>query len=600
VLRRFALLGSNGGFGEGASVTVGVALRNGPGRARGRDVGWLALRSCGPCAEIGTEPTVEIQEEFPHLANPLADFDDDYRLAVLHIAWDRHSHLQERTLLFAFVELLPAEIPPPEDDYDPKAPWCNHRLGSESEHCVYLRHAVTTAREALEWYLACRLGSAVLPAHDGNIPRANDAGAKRLKLAELGEEPPWPTLISASDDSDRLPFIPQWIQCPRSHHLLTIAEFDRDAIWSEKEQREALQWLHGHLHFDLSEYPEYWGSVHLIAPNPVYRELGARLQPRTPPAESVLLRFQPRAGKSVEGLEVLFREKDPWGVTASRRIEMRGPLARVNSDGAVNFVTNDVWDPRRGFLEVSYNAHAFLRSIQTNVAIAHRTVVSVDGETYEVMRAGPPERVIAGRRQKVAAARTRLVEAHYASTRKKTAVAHDQRWFRGQQDEARALLRSLLNEASQQVLFVDPYFGAEELSSFSLAVARYDIPIRVLSSAEVLREKAVEGSQLEKGEQLLAALRSLQSHERMNPFEVRVMTGTRPEIHDRFLAIDGRIWQIGSSLNEFGSRGTMMLALPDPDAIREDLESAWNKAQTLETWVQQRKERRSQQTGEPA
>src|SRR3569623_1049742 len=111
--------------------------------------------------------TMEIQEESPLLADPLADLECDYHYAVLHLAWDRHATTNERTLLFAFVELLPAEIPPPVDDYDPKSQHSARRLGHDSEHCVYVRHAVTTAQRALEWYGGCQRGTALLPENDG-------------------------------------------------------------------------------------------------------------------------------------------------------------------------------------------------------------------------------------------------------------------------------------------------------------------------------------------------------------------------------------------------------------------------------------------------
>jgi hypothetical protein len=180
--------------------------------------------------------------------------------------------------------------------------------------------------------------------------------------------------------------------------------------------------------------------------------------------------------------------------------------------------------------------------------------------------------------------------ADFARRQQGAAKSHGQRWFKGKKDEARNLLRSLLNEATSDVLLVDPYFGAEELGEIMLAVGREDIQIRILSSSE-LKKPIAEGSELEKGTQLLALLQQLRSQQRMNPFEIRVMPGARPAIHDRFLAIDKRIWLLGSSLNEFGSRGTMLLALPDPGAVRDDLMKAWNDSEALETWVERRRSR---------
>jgi hypothetical protein len=214
------------------------------------------------------------------------------------------------------------------------------------------------------------------------------------------------------------------------------------------------------------------------------------------------------------------------------------------------------------------------------------------------MRSGEPERTIVGQKGATTSqARLRLLGAHYARQKRRTAATQDQRWFREQQEEAQHLLRRILNEASREVLLVDPYLAANELAGFSPAVGRNDIPIRILTSAEILRNSAGVSSHLEKGDELLEVAQQLKAHNAMNPIEVRVMPGARPAVHDRFLVIDDRIWLLGSSLNEFGARGTMLLALPDPDAIRGDLRRAWDEADALEPWVNRRRDARSVAAG---
>jgi hypothetical protein len=520
---------------------------------------------------------MKIQEESPLPTSPLEGLADDYGSAVVHIAWDRHTGTKELTLLFAFVELLPTEIPPPIDDYDFKAPRSSHRLGKDSKHCIYVRHAVLTAREALDWYLACRIGTAVLPWGD-RLP---------LKLADLGEEPPWPTLISASDDSTTIPFKPQWIHGPRTHHLLPLVDFDLEQLWSEEEKEKAQGWLEDRLHFDLGKYPEYWGSVHLVAPNPVYRKMDVRQNRQELLADSVLVRFEPRAAKTATGLELIFREKDLWGVTAPRRVRVKSPVLKINFDKSKS---KDVFDPARGFLEVGNLSSGLFGSISLGVKLSQKYLIQGPQSSYEVTKSGKPKGSTIGSTQKAITAHSRMSGADFARRQQGAAKSHGQRWFKGKKDEARNLLRSLLNEATSDVLLVDPYFGAEELGEIMLAVGREDIQIRILSSSE-LKKPIAEGSELEKGTQLLALLQQLRSQQRMNPFEIRVMPGARPAIHDRFLAIDKRIWLLGSSLNEFGSRGTMLLALPDPGAVRDDLMKAWNDSEALETWVERRRSR---------
>lgn len=56
-----------------------------------------------------------IQSESMLPLDPLESLDEDYKNAVLHLAWNFDRSSKTRTLLFAWVELLPTEIPPPID-----------------------------------------------------------------------------------------------------------------------------------------------------------------------------------------------------------------------------------------------------------------------------------------------------------------------------------------------------------------------------------------------------------------------------------------------------------------------------------------------------
>jgi hypothetical protein len=96
---------------------------------------------------------------------------------------------------------------------------------------------------------------------------------------------------------------------------------------------------------------------------------------------------------------------------------------------------------------------------------------------------------------------------------------------------------------------------------------------------------------IQKGDAVLAQLKHIGSHRYVNTITVRVMAGKKSAIHDRFFVVDDGVWLLGSSLNEFGSRGTMMVALHDPSPIRERLFEVWANADELELWLKRRKER---------
>lgn len=528
-----------------------------------------------------------IQDESLYPSEPLESLDEDYEKAVLHLAWNFDKSSLRRTLLFAWVELLPKEIPPPVDDYDPKG---GRALGGASNHRIFIRHAVVSARQGIEWYRSCFENRAVLPENDGTV--SSEGRGKQLVLDDLDEVPAWPTLISIIEEQEKhFPFLPEWIQCPRVHHLVPRMEFEPGALWSREAEREtAREWLLSQLHFDIWKFPEYWGSIHLVAPNPLYRKLESRSQP----GEARLIQFQPRAGKSLEGITLLIRNQDPWGMTGGNAITVRSPLLRLARAGDVS--TIEVWDQRRGALEPAATRQT-LRQIATEVSFSHQLVVKTPAETIEVSRRGEPQRAVVGEPRRTNMARARLLEGRVTRGKQARGVALGQRWFRGEKKKAREVLRQLLNEATETVLIIDPYFGEIELYDFALATGRYDIPIWILSSASVLKESHLDNKGLIRGERLMHAVDTLSSEKKMNPFVVRVMPGARPAIHDRFLCIDNRIWMLGSSLNEFGSRGAMLLALPDPEGVRGDLLAAWNQAVPLESWLSERDETRAAEQG---
>jgi hypothetical protein len=136
---------------------------------------------------------------------------------------------------------------------------------------------------------------------------------------------------------------------------------------------------------------------------------------------------------------------------------------------------------------------------------------------------------------------------------------------------------------------VDPYFGADELAEFSLAVSRTDVPIHVLSSGKGLKEDVVKGGTVEKGDALVEALAALRKLEGMNPLEIRVMVGEDPPIHDRFIVVDKQVWHLGASLHDFGGRGTLVLAVPHPEEVHPHLVAAWDDAMLLDPWIEQRR-----------
>src|SRR4051812_22130177 len=116
-------------------------------------------------------------------------FADDYGSAVVHIVWERNA------LVFAWGELLPREISPPEDDGE-----VSRRL---QKGYLYVRHVVTTAGRAQRWYRDCARGVVVLPTSEGALPEPGPE-VIALEMSSIDNEPRWPNLVCTR--SEILPF----------------------------------------------------------------------------------------------------------------------------------------------------------------------------------------------------------------------------------------------------------------------------------------------------------------------------------------------------------------------------------------------------------
>ena len=526
---------------------------------------------------------MDVQHEPLLPVDPLARLRDDYGEAVLHLAWNRRSPCNTGTLLFAFVELLPHEIPAPEDKYDFRSKEFSRSLGCRSAHHIYLRHAVMPASDALAWYVDC-LGGIV------KLPLDEHTAGETLEHSLLDQDPLWPVLYTHGNEDEWgvLPFCPEWIVSPRTHHLLPRENIDLSELWSEKELERARSWLEDRLHVDLGSYPEYWGSVHLVAPNPIFRALRTRLVHDASEKESVLVHVQARAGHKVDGLRLDLHERMPWGTTGSQQCVMKSPLVSVDFGREVGNIAVDVFDRERGYVHVEAQAAPFVKSFRLDMSIVIPVVVGTGEDAYKVDKSGPPETTSVGGDGSSSARSRTLFSAYVARKARMLGREYGQRWFRDQEGEAKQVVRRIIQTAKNEAVVIDPYLGAAEVRDFALATSRYDIPVRLLTSAEYLRKPGQSPGSPTNGQALLDVIGQLAPQPYANPIEVRVMTGSQPDVHDRFLVIDGKIWLLGSSLNEFGSRGTLMVAVPDPASILGDLLQAWNDATPLHTWIAER------------
>lgn len=498
---------------------------------------------------------------------PYATVEEDYAHAALRLLWMVCRKTDERTLLCATVEMYPHEVTPPSSS--------SRRVGKTHRHIVSASESVVTASEGLRWFTAAESGTATLPA-DEMAPHAEP-----LSLSDVAPEP----FRGLMTTLELLPLASRWHHSPRVRRLVPsrsplhqLSDAERAAIL-RLVQREVVP--------DLGQFPEYLGALQLVLPNPILRDVEVRQIGNTESGWQLVVAMTPRAHRTVVGLQLLIEEERGETLGLLAAIPVEHPVVRVTLPRSLAAVRERVVDQRRGCIFDGafgvFNPGAVLNTV---LSVRGRHVTMDDpSESYEVSLVvdGISSTTIP-RRGDPNDGFTRLRAC--ASVRERQAAGDaNQRWFFGSSREATNELRRLFGAADDAILLCDPYFGATDFRRIVLAISNTNHPVRILAGKPRLKQPQ---STRQNGAELLDAVREAQAAGPMNPVEIRVLKGSKhPAVHDRFLCFGtDQAWMLGSSLNKFGERGTMMVRVPNPEPLIHALESVWRSSMTLEAWLQ--------------
>ncbi|WP_281413842.1 VPA1262 family N-terminal domain-containing protein [Rhizobium rhizoryzae] len=521
--------------------------------------------------------------------------ENDYPYGVVRLATYFNREKTDATLIFASVELLPQPFPEPDTGQLEHVTARGVAGGT-----LFFRRVAMTGTEALRWYVSVLEGAATTPIPLLSTDRVKADGGP-LSVGPLTEDPPWPELglflgTERPEDGMRyeLPFLSDWQDQPRIHRSLAATNVALANIVNEARNRS---WLAARVHLDFVTHPEWIGSLALIAPNPVWRRLERR---RIPPsdghAERTLVNIVPRPGASTDGLEVVSFQESAGLVTRLQRRRLRGERAfevfyhgnRLRAEGLI------ISCEQRGPLYWSKPA-PFIRSITLRSSVIHggRRYTAPAGRTIggptEIF--GVPdiadETITVGDRS---AARDEFADSASRRARKHAGERLGQRWFAGDHGVAAAFLRSIIGEARSTLGIFDPYVTGLELFRFAHAVTRAAVSIRILTSALPFHQTdhVVEAQRLDEVEQEVTRLQT--SRNSLAGAQVRVLRGDPPRLHDRFLVIDDDVWFTGNSLGTIGDRAGMIIRLPDPAPVLEELAQLFDGAEDIATFVSRRRD----------
>jgi hypothetical protein len=521
----------------------------------------------------------------------VAQCEADYNIAEITSVAHLAPGASKPTHLLAVVELLHEGLEPnPLIGSDPNSGGYPRRFDISSRAGkLFVQRWHVSVREGVQWYRDCASGSMLVPSMNPLKPTV-------VQLCQLADDPTWPCTVveverfwQGSEFWGRRPGGSRW------HRLLPIEAVSITNGWQSSDFERARDFLMSEIHVDILSRSVLIGSCHLCLPNPIFIDL------RQHPGKdwkSISFDLHVNSGKVLDGLELTVWNRRSWGATSVRHIGMKPGVNVLHFPEGVEQTAHSVFCPKRGLMMQS-DLTGFIRAISTSMhLVSEQRHVETPKGSYSVGVSGMPERVQVGE-VRPAGALARLAADEGQQRAHNAWKATMFQWFDKDSVAGAQAIQNIIQSATNSVDLLDPYFGRGDLLEFALATTKHGLPFRVLTSHDFCTSGEDLDLKVERGDALAKTLESVRAQDPRLDIEIKVMPGQKSPVHDRFLIVDGIVWVLGASLNEFGSRGSLLMRLPASSypgvsdsftfSVSEQIFDAnWESSHSLSDWVNQR------------
>lgn len=537
---------------------------------------------------------------------------DFYSGAVIRLATLQKKRKQAGRLLFATVSLLPRgrPLPPPMEGL--------HRCSvGKTGETVFFRRVLLSVQEAVDWYRALGSGDDKSPIPSRSEERNSNNDGINIEISTLIDDPTWPYFglpigegffAHLAGRSHPAPFIGN---TPARIHRRFGSQDGFDLMLADDK---AVAFVARRLHVDLRLYREYLGSVTLIAPDPVIKQIDNFMIPASSDrGERIFYRFVPRAGESLNGLKLTTFDEQNYLLTDYTTYD-------IPADGILDIDKGDcigkygyvVTHQQHGVLAYS-PPYPFLRQMGFNMhpVSSRGTTVSVPtGESansprmeYQAaQRSTLASQGLIGDEPRIPTVSARVAIA--ASRREKHAksVQYGQRWFPdGSREEAMRFIQGELRRAKSRVMIADPYLAGLQLGQFLYAVNPENTSVILLTSGlafktrtqnsskegfwKCIKEKLGFRSRKQKPSKIDDFSQRLAQLEKDAKVAAKAYVLQSSILHDRFLVIDDAVWFLGNSLNTLGDKASLIVKLPNPDEVIDQFECMLKQAISFDDYM---------------
>lgn len=532
-------------------------------------------------------------------SNPYSKLTDGFEHAVVHVAVvvppRSTSERPPLRLLFASVWLLASGRQAPSRPTNP------YIIKLNKEGAIAVDRIVMTAEEAIRWYRTAsdELGTPI-PLRDVR----KDSDGVPLSAGRLSDFPAWPVLgvplesddITLKSERPSIPF--RNLGIIRYSRRISDSQdwpsfLDQDG--QSKHCQEAFKFLEHHMHVDFREYPEYIGGMALAVPDCDVHSVRQFVEPKEDGSESLYFHVKPHPGRKLQGLSLTSMEGQEGVLTSFDTIPVpEDGLVEIKRPSSIHVSGLVLTHKERGVL-LQTPMRQFMRQMHMSIEVAERRAKVTAPETDK--KKSPVNEYFAVKKTRVSSrtlgeapsttdAFQRLLDAKNERFLNHSAQAYDQTWFTaGQRKEAIEHIREKIKHARSTIFIADPYFSANQIRQYLTAIERDEIKIQILTSSNAFNQikEAEAGTEtdseaaLDTHQTLLQKLAIFQASYK-NSIGIRVANTENSLFHDRFIAVDGRVWMIGSSLNSIGIRPTLTMRIPHGEKILTHLIGLYNNS----------------------
>lgn len=384
----------------------------------------------------------------------------------------------------------------------------------------------------------------------------------------------------------------------RNSGLFVWAQIDDKRIVQKKfigtsissEMREMSQLTIDWLGFNICEKPENLGNIYLVAANPYFRDFDISLC--TDPI-GIFYQFKLRKGIT-EKFKVRVIDKHGDNVALDKLYEIDEPIGIIELPHEPHLTECRIYNSADQLVFVDGPA-VFLKSIHVGMSMKqadfHVTIDDPKGNKEFVVEKFSAERPINIGTQIDFNAPYFFKNAE--NSRKHISNKEDKNFifFSGpkngereradQKEEAKSLIRELINKARFKCYICDPYFSAQDLIDYAFYIKNTSVDLKIMNSNEA--------TDRDQSKTLLEMVTEYNSKSFQN-IEVRILRSD--VLHDRFIVADNDVWFVGTSLNQIGAKATCIGKVPQSDnfEIIKQIESWYlnkgdNYSQSIEEYV---------------